>query len=222
MVSPKTAFSHDRIELAERIKAEAGELPRALGDAISWPGVIDRIGSIPRENFINPNDLALAYKNAPLSIGFGQTISQPLIVALMSGLLQPTGMHNVLEVGTGSGYQAAVLAGLVASVHSIEIVPQLAARARQALASCGIENVKVYVGNGHAGLPAQAPFDGIIVTAASEFLPETLFDQLKPGGRMVLPLGSERQTLSVVTKQAEGADPSVQALLPVRFVPFVA
>ncbi|MFV0367198.1 MAG: protein-L-isoaspartate(D-aspartate) O-methyltransferase [Hyphomicrobiaceae bacterium] len=222
MEGARTPFSEARLALVEQIRLKADELPRALRDAIFWPGVLEQIGSVPREKFVHRDDCGMAYHNVPLSIGFEQTISQPLIVAVMTGLLQPRPAHKILEVGTGSGYQAAVLARLVASVHSIEIVPQLACCARHALELCNIENVTVRVGDGHSGLPQEAPFDGIIVTAASRELPETLLAQLKPSGRMVLPLGYENQMLSLVTRSDGGAGANVRALLPVRFVPFVS
>lgn len=178
------------------------------------------MASVPRERFVDKVDEVIAYRNAPLPIGYGQTISQPFIVALMTGALNPQAGQRVLEIGTGSGYQAAVLARLVAEVYSIEIVTELAERAIAVLEGLGVENVHVHVGDGHRGWPEAAPFDSIIVTAAADAVPDTLVAQLKPGGRLVLPLGRTWQMLAVLTRQEDGSV-SREDLLPVRFVPFV-
>lgn len=185
-----------------------------------WPGVLEAISDVPRERFVAEDEAEDAYLNAPLPIGHGQTISQPFIVALMTGALHPKQGDRVLEIGTGSGYQAAVLARLVGEVYSVEIVPELAEGARSVLDALGIDNVHVRVSDGHEGWPEAAPFDGIIVTAASDDVPQTLIDQLKPGGRMVVPLGRWNQTLVVIRRDADGRV-SQENLLPVRFVPFV-
>ena len=156
----------------------------------------------------------------PLPIGHDQTISQPFIVALMTHLLAPQPGHIVLEVGTGSGYQAAILSRLVRRVYTIEIVPQLAERAAGQLKALGYANVLVRQGDGYAGWPEHAPFDGIVVTAGAERIPAPLLAQLRPGGRMVIPLGpAADQQLVLVTKDKEGRTRQ-EALLPVRFVPF--
>jgi protein-L-isoaspartate(D-aspartate) O-methyltransferase len=182
--------------------------------------VLDAMRSVPRHLLVPAEDEADAYDDRPLPIGHGQTISQPLIVALMTHLLAPRPDHVVLEVGTGSGYQAAILSRLVRRVYSIEIVPQLAERAADRLNALGYANVVVRQGDGYAGWPEHAPFDGIIVTAGAERIPAPLLAQLKPGGRMVIPLGpSNDQQLVLVTKSREGRIRR-EALLPVRFVPF--
>jgi protein-L-isoaspartate(D-aspartate) O-methyltransferase len=164
---------------------------------------------------------AVAYENQPLPIGEGQTISQPFVVALMTDLLDPKPGHRVLEVGTGSGYQAAVLAHLVAKVYTIEIVEPLGKRATQLLGQLGYRNVAVRIGDGYNGWPDAAPFDSIIVTAAPAEIPKPLIDQLKPGGRMVIPAGGAygSQYLLMVDKQPDGSI-TTRRTLPVRFVPF--
>jgi len=165
-----------------------------------------------------------AYDDRPLPIGYGQTISQPYMVAKMTELLEPRGEHRVLEIGTGSGYQAAVLSPLVAKVYTIEIIEPLGTAARLRLDSLGYKNIEVRVGDGYFGWPEKGPFDGIIVTAAANHVPPPLVDQLKPGGRMVIPMGNPFQTqmLILVTKGSKGPhDLEVRNLMPVAFVPLV-
>ena len=163
-----------------------------------------------------------AYSDHPLPIGNGQTISQPYIVAFMSELLDLRKSHKVLEIGTGCGYQAAVLSVLAGEVYSIEIVEELGVQARERLRTLGYDNVEVKIGNGYAGWPEQAPFDRIILTAAPNELPRTLIDQLKNGGKLVAPVGPVygNQELVVVTKDAQGKVRR-ESVLPVRFVPMV-
>jgi protein-L-isoaspartate(D-aspartate) O-methyltransferase len=182
--------------------------------------VMDALGAVAREEFVLPEYRHLAYRNTPLPIEAGQTISQPLIVALMTELLDPQPGDVILEVGTGSGYQAAVLAKLAKHVYSVEIVEELAASAAAVLQRLGYDNVTVRAGDGYAGWPQHAPFDGIIVTAAAEHLPPPLLQQLKPGGKLVIPIGEEHgyQELLVVEVDAAG-EISRQSVLPVRFVP---
>ena len=182
--------------------------------------VMDAMGGVAREEFVLPEYRHLAYRNTPLPIEAGQTISQPLIVALMTELLDPQPGDVILEVGTGSGYQAAVLAKLVKHVYSVEIVEELAISAATVLQRLGYANVTVRAGDGYAGWPEHAPFDGIIVTAAAEHLPPPLLQQLKPGGKLVIPVGEEHgyQELLVVEVDAAG-EISRQSVLPVRFVP---
>jgi protein-L-isoaspartate(D-aspartate) O-methyltransferase len=184
------------------------------------PRVMAAMGTVPREEFVLPAYRHQAYENTPLPIAGGQTISQPLIVALMTELLDPQPGDVVLEVGTGSGYQAAVLSGLVARVYSIEIVEELAEGASEVLARLGYDNVTVRAGDGYAGWPEHAPFDGIIVTAAPDAIPPPLLAQLKPGGRLVIPVGAEHgyQELLLVTVNEQG-QMEQQSKLPVRFVP---
>lgn len=176
--------------------------------------------TVPRDRFVPPAVANMAYENRPLSIGEGQTISQPFIVALMTELLQVAPGAKVLEVGTGSGYQAAVLAELGVQVYSIEIVAALASRARAALDATGYRAVVTRVGDGYKGWPEAAPFDGIIVTAAPDHVPPLLVEQLKPGGRLVIPIGPSwlSQELLVVRKEADGRTVT-QRTLAVRFVP---
>ena len=163
--------------------------------------------AVPRHLLVPAEEEADAYDDTPLPIGHGQTISQPFIVALMTHLLAPRPDHVVLEVGTGSGYQAAILSRLVRQVYSIEIVPQLAERAADRLNALGYANVNVRQGDGYAGWPEHAPFDGIIVTAGAERIPAPLLAQLKPGGRMVIPLGPpDDQQLVLVTRERGGPD----------------
>ena len=184
--------------------------------------VLDVLGRVPRHEFV-PEDLrGSAYDDRPLPIGFGQTISQPYIVALMTDLLRVEPTDTVLEVGTGSGYQAAVLSALAARVFSVEIVPQLAEAARARLVRLDYDNVAVRAGDGYYGWEDAAPFDGIVVTAAASHIPPPLIRQLRPGGRMVIPVGGPFfvQQLMLVEKHDDGRVTSRQ-LLPVRFVPLV-
>jgi protein-L-isoaspartate(D-aspartate) O-methyltransferase len=182
--------------------------------------VMEAMATVPRHEFVLPNYRHLAYRNSPLPIDAGQTISQPLIVALMTELLEPQSTDVILEVGTGSGYQAAVLAELVGHVYSIEIIEELATSAAQILEQLDYDNVTVRAGDGYAGWPEHAPFDGIIVTAAAEHLPPPLLQQLKPGGKLVIPVGEHRgyQELLVVEVDENG-EVSKKSVLPVRFVP---
>ncbi|MEO6032627.1 MAG: protein-L-isoaspartate(D-aspartate) O-methyltransferase [Burkholderiaceae bacterium] len=183
--------------------------------------VVAALHKVERHRFVPTAQIAQAYDNRPLPIGADQTISQPFIVALMTELMALEASSKVLEVGTGSGYQAAVLAELVAAVYSIEIIEPLGLEAARALAAAGYRNVHTRVGDGHAGWPQEAPFDAIIVTAAAPELPQPLIDQLKPGGRLVLPLDAPggAQSLSVIEKDAAGAT-TLRPVLGVRFVPF--
>jgi protein-L-isoaspartate(D-aspartate) O-methyltransferase len=176
--------------------------------------------AVRREAFVPSALRAEAYANHPLRIGHGQTISQPFIVALMTDLLDPAPDHAVLEIGTGSGYQAAVLAALVHHVYSIEIIPALSAQAEAALTQEGVGNVTLRIGDGAAGWLEQAPYDGIIVTAAGPTVPPALVAQLRPGGRMVIPLGEpfSDQMLTLVVKNAD-ASVTHRDVLPVAFVP---
>jgi protein-L-isoaspartate(D-aspartate) O-methyltransferase len=185
------------------------------------PAILDAMRAVPRHRLVPSEEVAHAYDNRALPIGHDQTISQPFIVALMTHLLEPRRDQVVLEVGTGSGYQAAILSRLVRQVYSIEIVPQLAARSAEQLNELGYSNITVRQGDGYAGWPEHAPFDAIIVTAGAEQIPAPLLTQLKPGGRMVIPLGpSADQQLTVVTKGQNGRIRH-EVLLPVRFVPFI-
>jgi len=184
--------------------------------------VLGAMRATPRHLFVPASVRDMAYEDRPLPIGYQATISQPYIVARMTELLAPAPGQRVLEIGTGSGYQAAVLAQLVKRVYSIELVPELAASARETLRRLGYPNVTVRQGDGYKGWPEEAPFDAIIVTAGAEHVPPALVAQLKPGARMVIPVGSAQgdQDLLLVEKDLKGAVHS-QNLLPVRFVPLL-
>ena len=204
------------------IEDHAGQAGSTLGRPAIDPRVLQVLLRVPRHVFVPAEEAEQAYDDRPLPIGFGQTISQPFIVALMTDLLRTAPEHVVLEVGTGSGYQAAVLAELVRQVHTIEVIPQLADRAEQQLRTQGYRNVTVHRGDGYYGLPQAAPFDAIIVTAAASTIPPPLLDQLRPGGRMVIPVGGgfALQHLVLVDKAPDGTV-RTQQMLPVAFVPLV-
>jgi len=181
------------------------------------PAVLAAMRKVERHRFVPDSLLGEAYDDHPLPIGLGQTISQPYIVALMTELSRPRAGMKVLEVGTGSGYQAAVLGEIVGTVQTIEIVPELGRRAASTLRELGYRNVQVYVGDGFDGRPQDAPFDAIVVTAAPETIPPPLLEQLALGGRLVIPVGSADQELVVVTRSPEGY--RRESVIPVRFVP---
>ncbi|APF17424.1 protein-L-isoaspartate(D-aspartate) O-methyltransferase [Caldithrix abyssi] len=188
-----------------------------IARGVKDPAVIRAMESVPRHLFVPESEMAYAYLDEPRPIGHGQTISQPYIVAFMTEQLHLKPTDRVLEIGTGSGYQAAVLAEIVDSVYTIEIVPELARIARERLQELGYDNVQVKQGDGYNGWPEKAPFDAIIVTAAPPNIPPPLLEQLKIGGVMVLPVGEYVQELVVVQKSEEGI--SMRNVLPVRFVP---
>jgi protein-L-isoaspartate(D-aspartate) O-methyltransferase len=186
------------------------------------PAVRAALGKVERHRLVPPAQVAAAYRNHPLPIGAGQTISQPYIVALSADLLAPKPGDVVLEVGTGSGYQAAVLAEIVKQLYSIELIEGLGRSAAARLSELGYRNVEVRIGDGYAGWPEKAPFDGIVVTAAAPQVPPALVAQLKPGARMVIPVGGtgDVQYLKVLVKRADGGYDE-KRVLPVRFVPLV-
>jgi protein-L-isoaspartate(D-aspartate) O-methyltransferase len=212
--------SAQRAHMVAEIIAMARETGEATGRPSFSEAVMAAMGRVPRHRFVPVLQEAFAYENRPLPIGEDQTISQPFLVALMTDLLDPKPRDTVLEVGAGSGYQAAVLAELVAKVYTIEIVESLGRRAMQLLERLGYRNVEVRIGDGYNGWPEAAPFDSIIVTAAPAEIPKPLIDQLKPGGRMVIPAGGshDRQDLLLVEKQPDGTS-TTRRTLPVRFVP---
>jgi len=181
------------------------------------PRVLDAMREVPRHRFVPLDSRSLAYLDRPLPIGHGQTISQPYIVAAMTELLHPEPTDRVLEIGTGSGYQAAVVSRLVAKVYTIEIVPELAESAAKTLAELGYVNIEVTSGDGYRGIPKEAPFDGILVTAAPDEIPAPLIEQLAVGGRMVIPVGDFYQQLTIVERTEQGI--SKRTVFPVRFVP---
>jgi protein-L-isoaspartate(D-aspartate) O-methyltransferase len=179
------------------------------------------IGTVERHRFVPASQQNDAYKNRPLPIGYGQTISQPYIVALMTDLLEPRPDDVVLEIGTGSGYQAAILSRLVSEVYSIEIIPELGVSASQRLQRLGFDNVELKTGDGYYGWEEHAPFDAIIITAAASHIPPPLVRQLKPGGVLVIPVGPpfQVQHLTLVKKSRQG-ELRTRQILPVSFVPF--
>lgn len=184
---------------------------------ISRPEVLNAMREVPRHLFVGRDYLEVAYEDRALPIGEAQTIPQPYLVALMASLLQLEGDERVLEIGTGSGYQAAILALLASEVYTIEILEELGQQARRTLSDLGYDNVEVVIGDGYRGLPGAAPFDGILVTAAPSRVPQPLLEQLKVGGRMVVPVGEYFQDLLVLTKTADGIEETRVEL--VRFEP---
>ena len=202
------------------IEREVAYTRHEIGRDAFAPRVMAAMAAVPREQFVPESGRHLAFANGPLAIGHGQTISQPYIVALMTDLLAPRPQDNILEIGTGSGYQAAVLAQLARQVYSVEIIAALATAAGQRLARLGYDNVNVSHVDGYHGWPEHAPYDGIVVTAAAPQVPPPLVEQLKPGARLVIPVGMPGgvQELKVVEKDADGSITSRNILL-VAFVP---
>jgi protein-L-isoaspartate(D-aspartate) O-methyltransferase len=183
-------------------------------------GVLDAMARVPRELFVDEGDRKRAYLDMPLRIGYGQTISQPYMVAIMCQTADVQEGDRVLDIGTGSGYQAAVLAELGAEVHTIERIPELAEKAKERLRTAGYESVEVNVGDGSLGLPEHAPYDAIIVAAAAPDMPESLYGQLVSGGRLIIPVGGPMgQRLEVIVRSPEG--PAITRSVPCRFVPLV-
>jgi protein-L-isoaspartate(D-aspartate) O-methyltransferase len=215
--SPRQPKVSDREE-ALRQARETMVADQIAARGVSDPQVLAAMRAVPRHRFVPPEQAAAAYQDRALPIGLGQTISQPYIVAYMTEALRLAPTHRVLEIGTGSGYQAAVLAHIVKEVHTIEIVPELADRSRALLRELGYSNVHVVTGDGYAGLPKLAPFDRIIVTAAPDHVPKPLVEQLAVGGRMIIPVGGGwRQQLMVLTKTKDGV--ASEPTLDVLFVP---
>lgn len=210
-------------DLLHLIARDAKETASWTGREAFSPQVMAALRQVQRQDFVPPLSRSFAFENRPLGIGFGQTISQPYIVALMTDLLDLTPDDRVLEVGTGCGYQTAVLARLARQVYSIEVIPALADAARRRLADLGYGNITVRMGDGYAGWPEEAPFEAIIVTAAPPAIPPELIRQLAVGGRLVIPVGPEgdRQLLYRCCKRSDGSLEQ-QAMLPVAFVPMVA
>ena len=213
-------YAAPRQEMVRVIEKIATYAPLSPGRRALSPGVLGVMAEVPRHAFVPEALRDRAYDDRPLPIGYGQTISQPYIVALMTDLLEVDGDDVVLEVGTGSGYQAAVLARIVKHVYTMEIVPPLADRAKGRLAAAGYANVTARTGDGYYGWPAQAPFDGIVVTAASSHIPPPLVAQLRPGAKMVIPVGAPFlvQHLVLVEKDLDGKV-TTRLMLPVAFVP---
>lgn len=209
--------------LIAEIEAEYGIVAERIGKDKPDPRVLAALREVPRAEFVPADRRADAHANRPLPIGFGQTISQPFIVVVMTDMLALTADSRVLEIGTGCGYQTAFLARLAARVYTVEIVAELSAVAKERLAKLGVANVEFRVGDGRQGWPENGPYDAIIVTAAATGeIPPALFDQLKPGGRMVVPTGASMlaQELVLATKD-EGGRMAKRSLFPVAFVPLV-
>jgi protein-L-isoaspartate(D-aspartate) O-methyltransferase len=181
---------------------------------------IQAMRTVLRHLFVAPSLIDSAYHDQPLPIGYGQTISQPYIVAYMTELVRPKAADRVLEIGAGSGYQAAVLAEIVKQVYTIEIIPELGNATRDRLQKLGYQNIQMRVADGHDGWPDQAPFDAIVVTAAAEYIPPPLIKQLKDGGRMVIPVGSPFLVQTLMLVEKEKGSVKTTSLVPVRFVPF--
>jgi protein-L-isoaspartate(D-aspartate) O-methyltransferase len=182
--------------------------------------VYDAMAAVPREEFVPERLKHSAYDNTPLPIGNGQTISQPFIVALMTDLLEPKPDDIILEIGTGSGYQAAILSQLAKRVYSLEIIPELAEQTSRRLRQLGYDTVEVIASDGSSGLPEHAPYDGIIVTAAAPRIPQALVDQLAPGGRLVIPVGRPHLPQDLLLVEKSGNTITSQSILSVAFVPF--
>ena len=215
-------YAAQRARMVSEVEAMYAETRSETGIAAMSPAVRKAMGKVERHRLIPAGELGRAYRNHPLPIGQGQTISQPYIVALSTDLLNLKPTDSVLEVGTGSGYQAAVLAEIVSRVYSVELLEPLARTAEANLKDLQYRNVSIRVGDGYKGWPEKAPFDGIVVTAAAPQVPRALLEQLKPGGRMVIPVGGEGevQVLKLVTRRADGGVDE-KRVLPVRFVPLV-
>ncbi|MGI9321591.1 MAG: protein-L-isoaspartate(D-aspartate) O-methyltransferase [Thiogranum sp.] len=208
------------MELMRIIEQDVRETSVYLDRQTLDPRVMKALAGIPRHQFVPDAQRRYAYRNRPLPIGHGQTISQPYIVAIMTDLLKLTPEDRVLEVGTGSGYQAAVLAELAKQVYSIEIIEPLGKRAADLLNKLGYGNIESRIGDGYYGWEAHAPFDAIIVTAAADHIPPPLIAQLKPGGRMMIPVGSRFMTQQLVVVEKDGNNNvTTRLILPVRFVP---
>ena len=208
---PRAERREERNQLVERYIADAG---------ITDEATLEALRRVPRHRFVPPEHQRMAYRNQPLPIGHGQTISQPYIVAYMTEAMDLEASDRVLEVGTGSGYQAAVLAEIVNQVYTIEIIEPLARTARDRLEDAGYDNVTVKQGDGYYGWPERAPFDAIIVTAAAGHIPRPLLEQLKPDGKLIIPIGPVYAVQTLVLAELGGdGEVTTRQLLPVRFVP---
>ncbi len=217
---PAEDYGTQRQAMIDLIEADVVRTSKHLQKESLTTGVLDVMGQVPRHRFVPEERQAQAYENRPLPIGHGQTISQPYIVAIMTDLIDPQPDDRALEIGTGSGYQAAVLSRLVEEVYSMEIIEPLGEQARQRLRQLDYDNIQVRIGDGYFGWETQAPFDIIIVTAAASHIPPPLVKQLKTGGRMIIPVGSRFMTQQLLLVNKDSLDEiSVRQILPVRFVP---
>ena len=210
---------HDlmRQQMIAEIVADAVFLTAQLGKSAFASRVIEAMGKIPRHEFVPVELQAYAYLNSPLPVGYGKTISQPFIVALMTDLLELKPEDVILEVGAGVGYQAAILSELVDQVYSIELIEELALDTRERLRNLGYRNIEIGVGNGYYGWNQHAPFDKIVVTAAPDLIPPPLLAQLKPGGKMVIPTGIPEKQQLILVEKSEGGKLTTREVLPVRF-----
>lgn len=213
-------YSAARERMVRLIEQDVRETSSYLDKGQLDSGIMKVLAEVPRHQFVPADIRGRAYENRPLPIGYGQTISQPYIVAIMTDLIAPKPGHKALEIGTGSGYQAAVLSRLVERIYTMEIVEPLGNQATERLKRLGYDNIEVAVADGYYGWKEHAPFDIIIVTAAASHIPPPLIEQLKPGGKMIIPVGSRfmTQQLLLVDKDAEN-EITVRQILPVRFVP---
>ena len=213
-------YTSEKQAMLAEIKTDTRLTSIATGRSKLSNHVMDALITVPRHKFVRPGDEKYAYENRPLRIGYGQTISQPYIVALMTDLIDLRADNKVLEIGTGSGYQAAILAAIVKSVYTIEIIPPLAKQAHNRLSMLRYINIETRIGDGYYGWQEMAPFDAIIVTAAATHVPPPLIKQLKPNGKMIIPVGGKffTQQLMLIEKKADGTIRSRQ-ILPVAFVP---
>jgi protein-L-isoaspartate(D-aspartate) O-methyltransferase len=209
-------FQDDDLNKKREILVDQTIAKRGVKDEI----VLKAMKTVPRHLFVPASIVSRAYDDRPLGIGYGQTISQPYIVAYMTEAIQPKPEHKVLEIGTGSGYQAAVLAEIVKEVYTIEIIPELGDASTERLKKLGYNNVNVKVGDGYYGWPEHGPFDAIVVTAAAEFVPPPLIEQLKEGGKMIIPIGSPYMNQTLMFVEKKGKKITTKSLLPVIFVPF--
>jgi protein-L-isoaspartate(D-aspartate) O-methyltransferase len=213
-------YVRERQQMVREIRQDVEDTSRYIGRQALNKQVMTAMATVPRHEFVLPSMQSSAYQNRPLPINHGQTISQPYIVALMTDMVDPQATDTVLEIGTGSGYQAAILSGLVDRVYSIEIVEALGKSAAKRLQRLGYDNIETRIGDGYHGWSAQAPFDSIVVTAAASHIPPPLVAQIKPGGVMLIPVGGQFQVqqLTLVRKHEDGSVTTRQ-VLPVRFVP---
>lgn len=214
----KPAFTHAQLpRQTERNQMVSAQI-EARG--VTDPATLKAMRTVPRHQFVPSGEVSRAYQDSPLPIGYGQTISQPYIVAYMTEVIQPKKNFKVLEIGTGSGYQAAVLAEIVDKVFTIEIVKELGEQAAKRLKKLGYDNVQVKIADGYHGWPEHGPFDAIVVTAAAEFIPPPLIEQLAEGGKMVIPIGSPFMVQTLMLVEKKNGKVKTKSLFPVRFVPF--
>ena len=214
--------TRDWQRMMDDIESEVAYTRNMIGRDRLDPGVMAVMQEVPREAFVPSGQTRFAFDNGPLPIGCGQTISQPYIVALMTDLLQIEPDHSILEIGTGSGYQTAILSMLCRHVYTVELIPELSEKARRRFAEMGYDNIEARTGNGYRGWAEHAPYDGVIVTAAASHIPPALIEQLKPGGKLVIPVGQPYayQELMLIEKDQEG-NSHPQNILGVAFVPLV-